>query len=589
MVWKAWERNLVTAKLATLLCLLLAGSCARRSDPVLATVQGIPIRYSDVLWELQDHGRLRPGETPTRRQIEEITQRLVERKLRYREGMRRGYERDPQVAPYVDAQEKDLAYKLYRQEKVIDKLITERDLWSYYCQQAERVRIRHILVRVAEDAPAAQDEKARNRIEDIRTQILAGASFAEMAARYSDEAQTASQGGDWGFIRRGTGRFDPIFYDVAFSLRPGQLSKPFRTRVGWHLLLCEAHEKPSKADFRAKKQALQEELLRVRAEAIDSAMFALRDQLFRRYGMRFNDEGIALLMDRIRSTAFDSTGKAPQRRQITVSRQLERVRAEDLPIWLCRWDGGSYTIGDLVQDIEQRKEYRRPLLDTEQNLRDWLLRVASIRVLTAEAFRLGYHRRPEVRQELDRRREILVASKFDAVEITGPSVPAGEEELRAFYESHKDQFLEPAKAKVQEIYIRSDRDLAERVADMARKGANFEELARQYNQRTITQGKNGWLGYISEDMYGEVGKVALQLRPGQIAGPIPMGNNFSVIRVVDRKPPYLPSFEEAKAKVRAAYIRAKRQELEAKWSAELRRRYPVVVYSERIARLGREE
>ncbi len=585
----AWrQRGLLALSLWLMWTAFWWAGCARQKDPVLATVNGIPIRYSDVLWELRDHGRLRPGESPSRNQVEQMLKRLVERKLKYLEGMRRGYDKDPQVAPFLEAQERDLAYKLFRQEKVIDKLISDEDLWAFYKRGAQRVRIRHILIRVPEGASPDEELKARNRIEDIRTQVLAGASFAEMASRYSDEAQTAPQGGDWGFIRRGTGRFDSVFYDIAFSLRPGELSKPFRTRVGWHLVLCEAREEPSKADFRARKAALREQLLQERASEIDSAMYSLRDRLFQRYRVRFHEDAIALLRERIQSSARDSSG-VPQRQGITVSRQFSKVQPQDLPLTLCSWDGGSYTVGELVQEVEQRKEYRRPLFATEQDLRDWLMRIASIRVITAEAFRLGYHRRPEVREEIDRRREILVASRFDSEEIIKPAMQYSDEELRTFYESQPERFREPEKAKVQEIFIRGDRALAERVAQMAKAGADFEELARKYNERSITKGKNGWLGYISADMYGDVGKTALQLKPGQVAGPIPMGSNFSIIRVVDRKPSYQLSFEEARPKVRAAYIQDRREQLEAKWLAELERRFRVVLFPERMARLGKAE
>ncbi len=572
-----------------MIALLLAAGCAREKDPVLATVENFAIRYSDVVNELRDHGRLRKGEEPSRAQVERTLERLVERKLKYLEGLRRGYDKSPDIAPYIEAFRKDMAYRLYRDDHVIKKLISDKDVWEFYRKYADRVKVRHILLRVPEDATQDMVEEARDKIEDIRTLILAGASFAEMARKYSDEAQTASRGGDWGYIRWGTGRFDSVFYEVAFSLKPGELSKPFRTRLGWHLLLCEGRRKPSREDFEFRKEKMRTELMRQRASEIDSAMYALRDRLFRQYNVRLNEEGVKLLHGRIQEIATDTTVKAPQLRRITRTRQFERVRPEDRPVVLCSWDGGRITVGDLVDEIERLKEYRRPVLDTEQKIRDWLERMASLRVITAEAFRLGYHKRPEVVAEIQRRLEVMVASKFDREEIYGPAIPKSEEELRAFYEADPSRFREPEKAKVQEIFIRHDHSLAEKVAKMAKSGADFEELARKYNQRTVTKGKNGWLGYISADMYANVGKKALTMRPGEIAGPIPMGNNFSIIRVVDRKPSYIPSFEEARSKVRKEYIRTKREELRQRWMTELRKKYRVVLHKERIASVLKEQ
>ena len=66
-----------------------------------------------------------------------------------------------------------------------------------------QVRSRHILIKVAPDATEAQKAAAKARAEDIRKKALAGADFAELAKKYSDDQATARQGGDLGYNVQG--------------------------------------------------------------------------------------------------------------------------------------------------------------------------------------------------------------------------------------------------------------------------------------------------------------------------------------------------------------------------------------------------
>ena len=69
-------------------------------------------------------------------------------------------------------------------------------------------------------------------------QIKGGADFSALASRYSDDAGTKSRGGDLGFFRRG--RMEPAFEEVAFALKPGEVSGLVETSYGYHIIKVEA-------------------------------------------------------------------------------------------------------------------------------------------------------------------------------------------------------------------------------------------------------------------------------------------------------------------------------------------------------------
>lgn len=96
-------------------------------------------------------------------------------------------------------------------------------------QSAEQVHAAHILV------------GTKDLAEKIYSEVTQpGANFAEIAKKESTDTATAANGGDLGWFTRG--EMVKPFADVAFSLKPGEISKPFQTQYGWHIVKVYAHE-----------------------------------------------------------------------------------------------------------------------------------------------------------------------------------------------------------------------------------------------------------------------------------------------------------------------------------------------------------
>ncbi|MGA7294856.1 MAG: peptidylprolyl isomerase, partial [Terriglobales bacterium] len=135
--------------------------------------------------------------------------------------------------------------------------ITDQQLQAYYDQHRdeyrvpEEVKVAHILIKTPIPAPGAkEDEKAvaaaRAKAEDILKQLNAGADFAKLAEKYSEDPGSAKNGGELGWI--GRGRTVPEFEKAAFSLAKGQTSGLVKSSYGFHIIRVEdkqeAHLKP---------------------------------------------------------------------------------------------------------------------------------------------------------------------------------------------------------------------------------------------------------------------------------------------------------------------------------------------------------
>ena len=97
--------------------------------------------------------------------------------------------------------------------------------------QVDQVHVRHILITPNE---IIDDETAQQQLEDAYERIEGGEDFGEVAKLLSDDPGSANLGGDLGWA--GPGTFVPEFDKVVSGLEIGELSEPFRSQFGWHIV-----------------------------------------------------------------------------------------------------------------------------------------------------------------------------------------------------------------------------------------------------------------------------------------------------------------------------------------------------------------
>jgi peptidyl-prolyl cis-trans isomerase C len=92
-------------------------------------------------------------------------------------------------------------------------------------KDSNEVKVSHILIE-ANDAGDAQ-------IKDIAKELANGRKFSELAKKYSKDEGSKAKGGDVGYVRKG--QLEPIFETKVLSMKQNEVSKPFKTRFGWHI------------------------------------------------------------------------------------------------------------------------------------------------------------------------------------------------------------------------------------------------------------------------------------------------------------------------------------------------------------------
>lgn len=110
---------------------------------------------------------------------------------------------------------------------------------------------RHILLQPNE---VMDDAAVRDRLDQLRERILAGESFEDIARLESEDPGSAPTGGDLGWTGRGD--FVPEFEEQLARLEAGEISEPFRTPFGWHLVQVVARERRDTTEELRRRKAV---------------------------------------------------------------------------------------------------------------------------------------------------------------------------------------------------------------------------------------------------------------------------------------------------------------------------------------------
>ena len=168
-------------------------------------------------------------------------------------------------------------------EKVASEAVdpTEADIVAHFeghrdeYSRPERVLAQHILIKPADDSPAAH-EAAKSTLSAIRERVQAGAAFSDEASAHS-ECPSGKEGGSLGWFSRGM--MVEAFDRVAFDLEKGELSDIVETQFGYHIICKTDHEVSQPADFDDAREGVRDFLRHARrGEAVAAHVAELRSQ-----------------------------------------------------------------------------------------------------------------------------------------------------------------------------------------------------------------------------------------------------------------------------------------------------------------------
>jgi len=145
-------------------------------------------------------------------------------------------------------------------DKSVRDAVSDADARKYYADQVsaakpeEEVRARHILV------------ESKDKAREIYEKIAHGSDFAQLARKNSKDPGSKDRGGELGFFTRG--QKVPQFEEAAFKLKKGEVSEPFESQFGWHVVRLDDRRPRAAPAFEAVKDRVVAHMIHQKAQQI---------------------------------------------------------------------------------------------------------------------------------------------------------------------------------------------------------------------------------------------------------------------------------------------------------------------------------
>jgi peptidyl-prolyl cis-trans isomerase C len=197
-------------------------------------------------------------------------------------------------------------------------------------------------------------------------------------------------------------------------------------------------------------------------------------------------------------------------------------------------------------------------------------------LLEGEARRLGLDKDPDYRRKVDSyRRNLLNNQLFETTNKGEFSVTP--EEAQAYFQAHPEEFDRPEKVQARHILVATEKE-AQDLLKKIKKGANFEQLAKQHSLDPSTRDRGGDLGPFSRDQRPELAAAAFSIsKPGGVAGPVKTGRGFHLLQMVQHFPAKKETFEQVRDGLLSRLRARKRQETKQELLAKLRQQAQIQI------------
>ncbi len=462
----------------------------------LAFVGGDTLTVADLdaaLAETYAAGKGRAG-APTL-EPEGVLKRLIENRLLEQEGYRMNADQDPMIKSQVRDFIRVLAVKALLDSVTapppgskpasVDSLLGRTNTLRRYA---------HILVKTEDEARALRDSLSH------------GVPFAQLAKRHSTD-DTAAQGGDLGWASPGV--YVNEFETAARPLRPHEIAGPVRTKFGWHLItLLEERTDTLKSPVMAKG-LLDSQVQKRRQQAVGQFVVELK----RKYQITVNES-------LLRRLDYGSTDPA-------VEKALETSNSI-----LAALPSGPMTVRTFTRNLRFQSYHGISGRADAANIRDRAFDdLLTESVLSYEARRRGFDRRPEVVEHGRREERRLIREKV-LENILNIEFHPDSTEVRAYWQTHPTEFSTPDRVKLRGVLL-TDQKAAEGFCRQLKEGAEFQWLRDRTPEVSDEPAPfpADWTDLAS------IGVTDKTLTVGSVIGPMGLEKGWAVAQVSAVDPP----------------------------------------------------
>ncbi|HRZ67821.1 MAG TPA: peptidylprolyl isomerase, partial [Candidatus Omnitrophota bacterium] len=214
------------------------------------------------------------------------------------------------------------------------------------------------------------------------------------------------------------------------------------------------------------------------------------------------------------------------------------------------------TIEEINAMIKEIPEQYQPMAEEHKDM--FAESVINQKLLYNEASKLNLDKNAAVQKQIEEARKEIIIKEFLRREIED-KVVVSDEDAKKYYEANKDKFKESEKIKVSHILVETEADANDILAKL-NGGADFAALAKE-KSTCPSKEKGGELGLISKGQtVPEFENAAFALQAGQVSGVVKSQFGYHIIKVTEKEPEKLLSFNDVKDQLKQMLLADKQKE-----------------------------
>jgi len=225
---------------------------------------------------------------------------------------------------------------------------------------------------------------------------------------------------------------------------------------------------------------------------------------------------------------------------------------------LATYSEGEVSLGYYLQGTATWNDKLRPPFYQPDSLKMAVFRLQLDAFLYNEAKEMGLEDSPDYLDAMSFFKDQLLAAKMREIVALEKSF-VNEEDIAQYYDDHKSDYISPRKLHIQEIHVDTEAD-ANKMHNRLKNGENFEKLAEKNTVRPGMQVKKGNLGFIAEYQYPTLFKEAERLHSGEYSEPFPIGDRWSIVKLLDFQQPEIKELESVASQIKKQLETIRREE-----------------------------
>ncbi|MCW8816561.1 MAG: peptidylprolyl isomerase [Ignavibacteriaceae bacterium] len=427
-----------------------------------------------------------------------------------------------------------------------------------------KIKASHILITYQNAEGKIDSAAAKATADSILAELKAGASFEEMAEKYSDDTGTKDKGGDLGYFERRM--MVKEFDEAAFNMDIGEISNVIQSNFGYHII--KLTDKMDTQPFESEVENLKTIFNKQRYQHEHDALI---DSLKKKYNFAIDENVLKLFIDNSDSLRFGM-----------VHPKFDEI-ADNV---LFTYADKDITIGNFLDMATHNSKVTGKQMDKEAEVRNAINVLAEDMLLEEEAMNLD-KTDPEFAQLMDDYRDGIFIFKIQEEEVWN-KVKMDSADVYNYWNENKEKYSWPERISFSEIFSTKD-SLINKYYDMLNNGAAFDSIAALYTERIAKKKDKGYYELKDvdfNDFYIEANKIS---DVGTYTKPEVFAGGYAIFKLNDRQPARLKTYEEAKAEVSGEYQEMLSKKLENDYITSLENRYKPQIYYDKLEDAFKQE